>query len=94
MTNLTFHVNGGMFWYTPNEIRVKHGDTVTIDFTSINGIHDFNLPDYGMKTKLLKSGESDSFTFTANQRGTFEYYCSMGDGYHRERGQVGVLLVE
>lgn len=93
-TNLTFHVNSGMFWYAPNEIRVKRGDTVTIVFTNANGMHDFNLPDYGQKTKVIKAGETDSFTFTADRSGTFEYYCSVGNGYHRMKGQIGVLLVE
>lgn len=93
-TNLTFHVNSGMFWYAPNEIRVKQGDTVTIVFTNANGMHDFNLPDYGKKTKIIKAGETDSFTFTADKKGTFEYFCSVGNGYHRMKGQIGVLLVE
>lgn len=92
--NLTFHVNSGMFWYAPNEIKVKQGDTVTIVFSNANGMHDFNLPDYGQKTKVIKAGETDSFTFTADKKGTFEYFCSVGNGYHRMKGQIGVLLVQ
>ncbi|MEI6378703.1 MAG: cupredoxin domain-containing protein [Candidatus Falkowbacteria bacterium] len=91
---LTFHVASGMFWYAPNEIKVKKGDTVTIDFSNTGGMHDFNLPAFGKKTKVIKAGETDSFTFKADQKGTFEFYCSVGKGYHRMKGQIGVLLVE
>ena len=91
---LTFHIVSGMFWYAPNEIRVKQGDTVTFALSNANGFHDLNLPGYNQKTKMIEAGQTDSFTFKANQKGTFEFYCSVGKGYHRMKGQIGVLLVE
>ena len=93
-TNLTFNITGGSFYFVPNEIRVKQGDTVTIIFNDVGGMHNFNLDAFNVKTKTINTGESDTVTFTANKKGTFEFYCAVGNGYHRMQGQIGALLVE
>lgn len=91
---LTFNVTGGSFYFTPNEIRVKQGDKVKIVFTNVLGTHDFVLEAFNVRTKTIKDGESDTIEFIADKKGAFEYYCSVGKGYHRMKGQIGVLLVE
>jgi len=91
---LTFNVTGGSFYFTPNEIRVKQGDKVKIVFTNVLGTHDFVLEAFNVRTKTIKDGESETIEFTADKKGAFEYYCSVGKGYHRMKGQIGVLLVE
>jgi len=91
---LVFDVSGGSFYFMPNEIRVKEGDKVKIIFTNVGGTHDLVLPDFGVATTITKTGESDVLEFTADKKGTFEFYCSIGNGYHRQMGQIGVLLVE
>ena len=91
---LTFNVTGGSFYFTPNEIRVKQGDKVKIVFTNVLGTHDFVLEAFNVRTKIIKDGESDTIEFVADKKGAFEYYCSVGKGYHRMKGQIGVLLVE
>ncbi|MCX6793102.1 MAG: cupredoxin domain-containing protein [Candidatus Falkowbacteria bacterium] len=91
---LTFNITGGSFYYTPNEIKVKQGDKVKFVFTNSGGMHNLILEAYNVKTKDLKTGESETIEFTASKKGTFEFYCSIGNGYHRQKGQIGVLLVE
>lgn len=91
---LVFDVSGGSFYFVPNEIRVKEGDKVKLIFTNLGGTHDLVLPDFGVATKITKTGESDTVEFTADKQGTYEFYCSVGNGYHRQMGQIGVLLVE
>lgn len=92
---LTFHVTGGSFYFTPNEIRVKQGDKVKIIFTNVLGTHNLIFVDFGgLGTKTIKGGESDTIELTADKKGTYEFYCSVGNGYHRMKGQIGVLLVE
>ena len=93
-TELTFNVTGGSFYYTPNEIRVKQGDKVKIVFTNAGGMHNFTLEAFNVQTKTINTGESDTVEFTANKKGTFEFYCAVGGGYHRMKGQIGVLIVE
>lgn len=93
-SELTFDVTGGSFYFTPNEIRVKQGDKVKINFTNAGGMHNLILDAFNVQTKTLKTGESEVISFTANKKGTFEFYCGVGNGYHRMMGQIGALIVE
>ena len=85
-------VEGGAFYFKPNEIRVKRGDTVRIVFTNAGGSHDFVIDELGIKTKLTQSGESAEVEFVADTAGEYEFYCSVAD--HRAKGMVGTLIVE
>ena len=89
---LTFDVNGGNFYFTPNQIHVKVGDTVKINFKNDGGFHDFKIDEFDVATNRINSGETTSVTFVANKKGTFEYYCSVGS--HRANGMKGNLIVE
>jgi len=84
-------VEGGMFYYKPNEIRVKKGALVKITFTNKEGFHDFVLDEFNVKTKQIKAGDSETIEFTPNEIGEFEFYCSVAD--HRQKGMVGKLIV-
>ncbi|MDO8658241.1 MAG: plastocyanin/azurin family copper-binding protein [Candidatus Levybacteria bacterium] len=42
----------------------------------------------------MPAGQTDTVEFTADTAGTFEYYCSVGNGYHKEQGMVGTLVIE
>lgn len=87
-----FEISGENFAFSQKEIRVKEGDTVTINFTSANGFHDFVVDEFNARTNQVKAGEASSVTFVADKTGTFEYYCSIGS--HRANGMVGKLVVE
>lgn len=87
-----FTMLGSNFAFNQKEIRVKQGDTVTINFTSTDGFHDFVLDEFNARTNKVKTGETSSVTFVADKTGTFEYYCSIGS--HRANGMVGKLVVE
>lgn len=87
-----FTIEGKPFSFTPNEIRVKEGDTVRINFRNMEGFHDWTLDEFNVKTKQIQAGEVDTVEFVANKKGTFEFYCSVGN--HRQMGMVGKFLVE
>lgn len=91
-TTLTFHVDGGSFFYTPNVITVKKGDTVKIVFQNVGGMHNFMLDEFNIKMDPIKTGESKEVEFVADKAGTFEYYCGVGS--HRQMGQKGQLIVK
>ncbi len=93
-TTLTFDITGGNFYFAPNEIRAKEGDTVKIVFTNAGGTHNLVFDDPKISTKTIKTGETDTIEFKASKKGVYEFYCSVGNGYHRQMGQIGVLLVE
>lgn len=88
----TVSIEGGSFYFKPNEIRVKKGETVKITLSSVDMMHDFVIDELNVKSPIAKSGETSTVEFVANEVGTFEYYCSVGQ--HRSMGQVGKLIVE
>lgn len=88
----TFEVRGTNFAFDVSEIRVKEGDTVTINFESNDGFHDWVVDEFDAATEQVRPGTKTSVTFVADKAGTYEYYCSVGS--HREQGMVGTLVVE
>lgn len=87
-----FSVNGTNFAFDVTEIRVKEGDTVTINFESQDGFHDWVVDEFDAATEKVRPGTPTSVTFVADKAGTYEYYCSVGS--HRAQGMVGTLIVE
>ena len=87
-----FTVTGSNFAFDPKEIKVKKGDKVKVIFKNANGLHDFVLDEFNVRTNRINGGEQAEVTFTADKTGTFEYYCSVGK--HREMGMKGTLIVE
>ena len=87
-----FNVGGVNFAFDVKQIRVKKGDTVTINFISNSGTHDWVVDEFAARTQRVNAGSSSSVTFVADRAGTFEYYCSVGN--HRALGMVGRLIVE
>ena len=85
-------VSGVPFEFDVKEIKVSEGDTVTINFTTVKGLHDWVVDEFGAATEKVTDGETSSVTFVADKKGTFEYYCSVGN--HRAQGMVGTLVVE
>ncbi|HLC90805.1 MAG TPA: cupredoxin domain-containing protein [Candidatus Nanoarchaeia archaeon] len=96
-TTHTFKVVGGYFYYKINgennpSLRVKQGDTVKIEFSSEEGLHDWVIDEFSAATKKVNPGTLTSVEFVADKKGTFEYYCSVGS--HRNMGMKGNLVVE
>ncbi len=87
-----FKVTGINYDFDTKEIRVKKGETVTIDFESTDGFHDLVIDEFNARTKKVQPGVHTSVTFVADKAGTFEYYCSVGA--NRAKGMVGNLVVE
>lgn len=88
----TFDIEATNFEFSVPEIRVKQGDTVTINFKVSEGFHDWVVDEFNAQTKQLGEGGTETITFVADKTGTFEYYCSVGQ--HRQMGMVGQLIVE
>lgn len=64
-------------WY-PTMVVVREGDTVDLAIANPDDFaHQFELPAFNIKTKILNPGESDRVTFVADRVGVFEYRCSL-----------------
>lgn len=74
------------------DIKVTEGDKVRIEFTSTEGFHDWKIDEFNAATKKVNAGGSTSVEFIADKKGTFEYYCSVGE--HRANGMKGKFIVE
>jgi plastocyanin len=78
--------------FSKKEIKAKLGDKVKVTLTNNEGMHDFNIDEMKVNSGKLKAGDSKVVEFVASKKGTFEYYCSVGN--HRAMGMVGKLIVE
>lgn len=87
----TFTVTGVPFSFSPATMTVNRGDRVRIIFNNQSGTHDLVVEGYNVRTKILSGGQSETIEFVANQSGSFEYYCSVGN--HRQMGMKGTLIV-
>lgn len=89
----TIEIEAGSFYYKPNILKLKKGEKVTLKLNSVDMMHDFVIDDLELKIPVTKSGESATVEFTPSKTGEFEFYCSVGNGYHKKQGQVGKLIV-
>ena len=89
---LTFEIDGTNFAFSIKEIKVKKGDTIKIVFSSKEGFHDWVVDEFDVATEKITTGNTTEVEFVADQKGEFEYYCSVGN--HRQLGMVGKLIVE
>jgi plastocyanin len=87
-----FDISSKKFEFSVKEMRVKKGDTVTVNLSSSDGLHDWVVDELNARTTQINTGEKTSVTFVANTVGTFEFYCSVGS--HRQMGMKGTIIVE
>ncbi|OGH47557.1 MAG: hypothetical protein A3A51_03165 [Candidatus Levybacteria bacterium RIFCSPLOWO2_01_FULL_39_10] len=86
-------VEGNEFEFTPSEVTVKKGETVTLVFKNTGSVpHDFTIADLDIATARINPGEQDSVEFTPTETGEFKIICSVGN--HEEQGMAGTLIVE
>jgi len=73
-------------------VKVKRGEPVTFVLTSIDRIHGFKMPDFGVRTDIVPDQET-RLTITPEKAGSFVFFCDIfcGDG-HEEMS--GTLVVE
>jgi cytochrome c oxidase subunit 2 len=81
------------FEYSPNEIRVKKGVPVVLEFTSLDRVHGFTVPDLGGIRATIEPGKATQVRIMAPKAGTYEFHCDLfcGDGHE---GMTGKIIVE
>ena len=80
------------FDFTPETIKVKVGQPVTLVLTSFDRIHGFKMPEFGIRTDIIPDQET-RVTLTPQKTGTFAFFCDVfcGDGHE---DMAGTLVVE
>lgn len=85
-------LTGKNFEFSQDTIEVYLWDTVTINFESTSGFHDWGVDEFDAWTKQVSPWETTSVTFVADKVGSFEFYCSVWN--HRDQGMLGWLIVK
>ena len=78
------------FEYNPNEIRIKAGVPVVFEFTSLDRVHGFTVPDLGGIRQTIEPGKANRITILAPKPGTYEFHCDIfcGDGHEGMSGKI------
>jgi cytochrome c oxidase subunit 2 len=79
------------FHYTPNEIDLKRGEPVTLEFTSLDFLHGFKVPALGVRVNLLP-GRPTLVHITPDKTGRFVFLCDNFCGVGHEE-MNGVIVV-
>jgi len=79
------------FHYTPGEFRVKAGRPVVLEFTSLDFVHGFNMPDLKLRADL-PPGAVTRLRFTPDKPGVYDFLCDnfCGDGHEEMHGRMVV----
>lgn len=85
----SFNLTAKSWEFSPSVITVNKGDTVKLTITSLDEVHGFTLPDFGIRVNL-EPGKATPVEFVASQTGAFTFFCSVfcGDGHSAMRGQL------
>ncbi|HTR84866.1 MAG TPA: cupredoxin domain-containing protein, partial [Reyranella sp.] len=80
------------FNFTPETVKAKVGVPITFVLTSIDRIHGFKMPEFGVRMDIIPDQEQ-RVTITPTKAGQFAFFCDVfcGDG-HEDMG--GTLIVE
>ena len=79
------------FEFVPGEIRVKRGETVTLQFTAPEVPMGFNLADFGLRTDIVP-GKVATLHLTPDKTGSFTFLCDVFCGSGHE-DMSGTLIV-
>lgn len=75
----TFRIEARQFAFSPSELKVNVGDTITLQLVSMDVVHGLYLDGYGISVEA-DPGQSQTLTFTASKPGSFRLRCSVTCG--------------
>jgi heme/copper-type cytochrome/quinol oxidase subunit 2 len=74
-----FQVDARQYAYSPSELKVNAGDTVTIHLVSNDVVHGLYVDGYGASAEA-DPGQTATLTFVANDPGSFRFRCNVTCG--------------
>ena len=89
-TKQVIKITAKKFEYSPNEIRIKKGVPVILEFTSLDRVHGFTVPDLGGIRATIEPGTVTQVRIMAPKAGTYEFHCDLfcGDGHEDMTGKI------
>jgi len=74
-----FEIDARQYTYSPSEIHVNQGDTVTIHLVSTDVVHGLYVDGYDISVEA-DPGQTANLTFTAERAGSFRFRCNITCG--------------
>ena len=76
-------------FYTPNEIVLKTGQPVRLEFTSLDFVHGFKIPDLNIRADL-PPGRITNIRLTPQKAGSYDFLCDnfCGSGHEEMSGKI------
>jgi len=74
-----FQVDARQYAYSPADLKVNAGDTVTIHLVSNDVVHGLYVDGYGVSVEA-DPGQTAMLTFVANKPGSFRFRCNVTCG--------------
>ena len=75
----TFRIEAGQFSYSPSELNVNAGDTITIELVSTDVVHGLYVDGYDISAEA-NPGQTATLTFIADKPGSFRFRCNITCG--------------
>ena len=75
----TFRIKAGQFAYSPSELKVNPGDTVTIQLVSTDVVHGLYVDGYDISVEA-DPGQPATLAFIADKPGSFRFRCNVTCG--------------
>jgi plastocyanin len=97
----SIEVQSSMAGFTPSEIRVKAGSTVTLDWWTQdaavhlqNGVHTMIAPELGLNEALPAEGRRSLAWQVPDKPGTYDVYCDSCCGGYDSPTMHGKIVIE
>ena len=75
----SFKIDARQFAYSPSELHINPGDTVTIELVSTDVVHGLYIDGYTVSAEV-DPGQTATMTFTADRSGSFRFRCNVTCG--------------
>lgn len=75
----TFRIDARQYAYSPSELKVNAGDTVTLQLVSNDVVHGLYVDGYDVSVEA-DPGQTATLTFTADKSGSFRFRCNVTCG--------------
>jgi len=75
----TFRIEARQFAYSPSELNVNPGDTITIQLVSTDVVHGLYIDGYDISVEA-DPGQTATLTFVADKLGSFRFRCNVTCG--------------
>jgi len=74
-----FRIEAGQFAYSPSELKVNPGDTVTFQLVSTDVVHGLYVDGYDVSIEA-DPGQTRTLSFVADKPGSFRFRCNVTCG--------------